>query len=466
MCIGRVSAIRFDDDNLYLAYWAQSAPERAAPLESSVIQRVAATAGCEATTDRLSLRQRYGTNYAGYAAVQRGLQAIAERFVRKGPPAIIAGTVAVKACFFVVMTTLLLALSWRARERTLELGTALAFLLLAAADIATLWLPSYVIVDVQDPARAAWQVGYSLVFPASALSTFGITPRNAALLLFSCALLLLWRRRFVAASIAILLIAPLHQTYASIGLALYSLTALMASPEALSPWAARLSLLLAGLIYLYREHLFADLAPLARGAAAAALLGAALLGFHIARSQRFLQLRQRYLGRFAERPLVVSAATLSVLAVAIGLGSLLGNALSNAPPHQNMWAESAGRIGAFARLPVAIAVATTLLARPALSSPRRQAWIHAGAALVSLLLAAAATRQYRAGAWPRFERELAQHLAPAHEPRFNPIAEERRLYAHLALVAAGELEPEEAESRLVARRPIRCVPRRRPPKQA
>ena len=367
LCVGRISAIGFDDDNLYLAYWAQSDPQRAVPFESSLIERVRATPQCEAITHRLSLRQRYGTNYAGYSAMQGALQSLAERFVPHGPPAIIAGTLAVKALFFVVMTAALLAMGWRSREHPLTLGIALAFLALAATDIATLWLPSHVIIDMDEPARAAWQVGYSLFFPASALSTFGVTPRNAALLLFSIAVILLWRRRWTAASLAILLMAPLHQTYAGIGLALFSLTALIATPQAFVQRNARIALSLAGLVYLYREHLFAGLGPLARVACAAALLGVAFLGFRIAGSQRFLALRRRYLGRFAERPLVTSAATLSLLALSIGLGSLLGSALS-APTQHNMWAESAGRIGAFSRLPVAIAVATTLLARPALST--------------------------------------------------------------------------------------------------
>ncbi|MEY2932716.1 MAG: hypothetical protein RL033_3465, partial [Pseudomonadota bacterium] len=403
MCVGRVSAIRFDDDNLYLDYWAQSDPSRAEPLESRLIERVRATPGCEAMTHRLSLRQRYGTNYAGYLAVQHALQTVAEHVVPHGPPAIIAGTIAVKALFFLVMTAALFALGWRVRERPLALGIVLAFLLLAAADIATHWLPSYVIVDVDDPARAAWQVAYSLFFPASALSTFGITPRNPALLLFSIAVVLLWRRQWVAASVAILLMSPLHQTYASVGLALFSVTALIAVPEAFAPRAARIALCLAGLVYLYRERLFAGLGPLPRMASAAALLGVAFLGFSIAASPRFLALRRRFLGGWAERPLVTSAAVLSVFAVTIGLGSLLGNALSTAPTYHNMWAESAGRIGSFARLPVAIAIITTLLARPAFSSARRQAWLYAGATLASLLLAAHAARPFRADAWQRCE---------------------------------------------------------------
>jgi hypothetical protein len=82
-----------------------------------------------------------------------------------------------------------------------------------------------------------------------------------------------------------------------------------------------------------------------------------------------------------------------------------------------------------------------------------------------LLLAALASRQFRADAWQRFEGELAQRLAPSREPYFNPLAEERRLYAHLALVAAGEMDLAEAEAHIAAQRPIRCSPRRPPPKK-
>ncbi|HKO92303.1 MAG TPA: hypothetical protein VJU61_14165, partial [Polyangiaceae bacterium] len=182
LSVARVSQSHMDDDNLYLAYAAQSGGVGAPELEQRLIDRTAATPHCEEQAHRLALRLRYTTNYAGYAAVQASLQHAAALFVAPGPARIIAGTLAVKFLFLLVLSIALAIVGLRCSDRELELAILCAFTLMVALDIASKWVPTILRVEVNKPVSAIGQFISSFFVIAKAHSYFGVTPRNAALL--------------------------------------------------------------------------------------------------------------------------------------------------------------------------------------------------------------------------------------------------------------------------------------------
>jgi len=453
MCLAleSLSRIRMDDDNLYLAYAAQPDRALASGIENSVIERIAASPHCEQAAYRLTLRQRYVTNYAGYLAVQGALQRLMAPLVASPATQLLAASLAAKGLFLVLFAVSLLLVAARAADRRLTLAFVLAFLLLAAAEIAMQRILLGARLD---------RTGKLLVeiLLGRANSPFGVTPRNAALLLFAIALLLQWRGAWTWASAAILLISPLHQTYAGLGLALFSLALLVSRPEAFARTGVRLLLTGAGLVYLLREQFFASSGWLVRIAAAAALIGVAALCFRVVGSRTFAEFRRARLGRLAERELLLSIGSLLAVAALVALVSLVGSRLTHdANARTYFFTELTTRVLGFVRFPAAMALG--LLVAHRYASDVATFRLTAGSAVACLALGAAACLNVDRESWTRLSGELEQQLGRPSERRvFKPPREEARIYAHLALVASGALPSSEALERIFRKRTIRCTP--------
>jgi hypothetical protein len=463
LCAARVSQINMDDDNLFLAYAAQSEAERAAPLEQSLIDRIATVSGCEESAYRLSLRKRYSSNYAGYLRAQRILQSIAERFVRPGQASVVAATLGVKAVFFLVGSLALLIIASRVASRDVEAAVVSSFIVLVAMDLVTRWASTVQLVNINSLALTAEQMMASFFVAAKPHSYFGVTPRNAAILVFVVALLLKWQGRLTAATLALLLIAPIHQTYGGLALVMFAAASTISRPTVFATTSRRIILISAGLVYVLREHFLEHLDPWVQAACSLALVAAALLLFRIVCSARFAAVRERILGRWVEREIACDAITLVALVVLITLLSWGGARVTkDALSRRYVWANFPSRALSFVRFPAFIACFWLLSTRLRwAASSKNRARFAATCAVSGLVLSGVCVSQVDVHAWKRLQREVKHQLGPPRDrDAFRPQSEEGRIYAYLAMIAARQRDLVWAEADIVARRPIRCEPSR------
>lgn len=91
-----------------------------------------------------------------------------------------------------------------------------------------------------------------------------------------------------------------------------------------------------------------------------------------------------------------------------------------------------------------------------LASPKGRSWIAGACALSCAALSWFCLSNVNTDVYPRLLRELDQNLQPRGEGIFDPYREERRIYAYLTLVAAGKMDPVEADAGIIGNREIRC----------
>jgi hypothetical protein len=459
LCTLRASTIPMDDDNLYLAYGAQRDVALATPLEQSLIDRIAAVPGCEEPAFRLTFRKRYSTNYAGYAAVQRAVQYGATLFVPPGQESIIVASLGAKALVLLLLSIALGFAAIRGPSREVEGAAVCSFITLVALDFAPGWVPAPVRVDITNLALTLGEQVSSLFVIARQHSYFEVTPRNGALLLFVVTLLLKWQGHLTAAVLALLMLAPIHQTYAGIGLVLFAIASAVSRPDVFATSLRRAVLVLAGLVYVVREHFLERLDIWVQIACALALVVAALLFFRGVCSRRFAAFRQRVLGSWAGREIPLDAASLLGFVLLVTLVSWVGDQVMQDPiTRRYAWANLPIRTLSFVRFPVFIAGFWLLLARTQwLARPKGRSWFAAACGLSCLALSWVHASRIDTHAYHRLQNELSQNLSKPRGGRpFKPIAEEKRIYANLTMVAAGQMEPRVADENIMAKRKIRC----------
>jgi hypothetical protein len=459
LCLARASQISMDDDNLYLAYAAQSQVERAAPLEQSLIDRIAAVPGCEESVFRFSFRKRYASNYAGYATVQRAVQNAAGSFLPAGPKSIVAGTLAAKALFLLLISSALGVAAVRGPSREIEAAVVCSFIALVALDLATRWVPTPGRVDITNLSRTITQQISSFFVISQAHSYFEVTPRNGALLLFVITLVLKWQGHWTAAVLTLLMIAPLHQTYGGLGLILFTVASAVSRPEVFATTLRRVVLVAAGLVYVVREHFLERLDVWVQVACAIGLVLAAVLFFRGVCSARFAAFRERYLGGWVEREIALDALTLIGLVTLVTLVSWVGDqVMQNALTRRYVWANLPIRSLSFVRFPAFVACFWLLLIRTQwLAKPSGRSVVAAACALCCLGLSWKYVSHLDTGVRKRLRSGIESNLRlPPERSILNPGAEENRIYAHLTMVAAGQMDPAAAETSILANRKISC----------
>jgi len=218
----------------------------------------------------------------------------------------------------------------------------------------------------------------------------------------------------------------------------------------------RLLLTGAGLVYLLREQFFASSGWLVRIAAAAALIGVAALCFRAVGSRAFAEFRRARLGRLAEREVLLSIGTLLAVAALVALVSLVGSQLTrDANARLYFFTELTTRVLGFVRFPAAMALGLLLAHRYASDAATFR--LMAGSAVACLALSGAACLNVDRQCWSRLRGELEQQFGRPSERRvFQPLREEARIYAHLALVASGALPSSAALERIFRKRTIQC----------
>jgi hypothetical protein len=458
LCLARTSQTRMDDDNLYLAYEAQSDVARATPLEQSLIDRITGVPGCETAVYRLAFRKRYAGNYFGYAAVQRAMQHAAAAFVPAGPKSIVLATLAAKGSFLLLILIGLGVAAVRGPRRDIETAVVCSFIVLVALDLVTGWVPTPVLVDIARLPHTITQLLSSFFIIVKAHSYFEVTPRNGALLLFVIALVLKWQGHLSAALLALLLIVPIHQTYAGLALILLAAASAVSRPDLFATSLRRALMVGTGLVYVVREHFLEHLAVWVQVVCALALVLAALLFFRVVASARYAALRERYLGSWLQRDVALDAAVLMGFLVLVTLASWLGNQVTrDAITRHYVWSNLPIRTLSFVRFPVFVAGFLSVLTRVPWLMTNGRNWLIATCTLSCLVLSWICASEVDTHVSKRLVSEINQHLRPARNRRsFSPQVEEDRIYAYLTLVAAGQVEASAAETSIVANRHINC----------
>jgi hypothetical protein len=430
--VARVSATQLDDDTLWLAYASAPAAPDARAIEGDVLSRVTALPGCEDASFRLGLRQRYASNYAGYLAVNTMVYQATRALGVNGATAIVDAMLATKALLYALAVAALLWACVRTRDQILNLALALGLTGLAAADVlsGSGVLPVFSQIDLGKPATAIFRMGYSLAVPSHEHSMFGLTPRNAALALFALAMVLRWRNKPVAAAVAVLLMSAAHLTYGGIGLFLFAATTSIAKPTALSGWTTRAVLVLAAVLCVARDRYFgAGSLPVLPILGAVVVMAAGLLAVG---SPLYARLRERILGRFADREVLIDVVVLLLACVAITAIAIVGASRADPVARLYLWSDLAMRIWSFARFPMAIGAALLLLSWIRLPAAPRYAAIGAIAAVAAVV---AALQIDWSGGSRRDDEMAAALVLPGSGLEFR--RDETPLYAHLALIAAG-----------------------------
>jgi hypothetical protein len=461
LCLRGASRATLDDDNLYLAYAAQSQLARAKPLEQSLIDRVQVAPDCQEAAFRLAFRKRYASNYAGYSAVQGAIQAAAPSIVPAGSKSIILGTLVAKALFLLSGSIALAVAARRGGNREIEAAAICSFIALAALEFAPKWMHVPARVSIATLPRTILQELSSFFVIARAHSYFEVTPRNSALFLFAIALVFKWQGRLTAAVITLLMMAPMHQTYAGLGLVLFAIASAVSRPDVFATPLRRAMLIGAGLVYVGREHFVERLAVSVQVVSAVVLVLSALVFFRGVCSESIAAFRLRVLGNWASREIALDALSLGALVMLVTLVCWVADAILQDPiTRRYVWANFPMRTLSFVRFPVFIAGFWLLLTRTQwLSSVRGQIRFAAGCVLASVLLIGVSARSVDTGVWGRLKHQFARNLRPPKSGPFRPESEEHRIYAFLTMVAAGELEPAEADAKIVGDRAIICKPK-------
>lgn len=451
--VSHISSAILDDDTAYLAYLGTPPTEPAQAIERALERRVATLPHCDLVEFRLTFRDRYGSNYAGYSALQSvtyslgrslGENHIASLVLSHFVNALIAGAAAIG---------LLLAVSARAGPRKLRLAIAGGILFCALADLLadSRLVPTFWIVNITSAGKTAAELIYSLFIVSPAHSPFGVTPRNFALALFAAGLVLRWRGKPTAAAAVILSIAALHQTYGGLALFLYIAATSVSDPEGLRPLRARLALTAAALLYVWREAHLTQLqvSPLLSGIGVVAV---AASGFAVTSSELYQRTLPRAARRFTSQPVYIDAAIIILLCVLVAVVAYVFARSADPITQFYVWADLSTRIWSFARFPLFVAAAMIIIARSKVDQR------HVGRAMSALAAFAIipAAMNIDPGAFERLAREGSAQLGrPAGKTILFPSAE-AWLYSKLAAVSAGEIDgPSFAQS--VSHSSVRCV---------
>jgi hypothetical protein len=445
ICVARASSTALDEDNSYLAYLGAGPSAEAKAIEAGAVERAAAQSGCEELAWRISFRERYAANYTGYSALDQAIGRIGPRT----PQTAVAAAIATKMLVFLCIALALVWAAARFKDQEKSIAVAGTIVALAALDwlAHTGALPLFGLSDVGHPLKAALHLAYGFVLADEPHSLFGLTPRNAALGLFAIALTLKWNDRPIAASLAMLAIAAVHQTYAGIALLFFFAATAVSRPAALKPMPARIVLLLCLALSILRDDYATDSVGV-RVVAATALVGMGGAVMMFIQGASYQRLRERLTGRFKDEEILVDAAVMLVICVAVTLWALIFGHGAPRPVRLYFWSDLAIRVPSVARFPCFVALALILtrkLARPSHAM--------AGLTVAAVLLSVAVALQINAT--PQWSpANLDRNLASL---RKGTLDFEGALYAHLLSVSVGA-EPAEQASRILSSMPIGCDP--------
>jgi hypothetical protein len=452
MCAARTSTIALDDDNYWLAYVAAGPTVQAKAIERQAAARAAADSRCVEESYRLSLRDRYGANYAGHAAVENAVDRtlVALDGGPRSTGTAIAALILTKVLVFLCIG---LGLVWTAaglKDQEKRIAVAGAIVALAAFD----WLAHtgvvrvFGIYDVRYSLKAAAHLAYSFFVADEPHSLFGLTPRNAALGLLAIALTLKWNGKPVAASAAILATAALHQTYAGIALLFFGAASAVSRPATLKPLGVRLILVLCLLMALLRDRYGTEGAG-PRVLAAAVLAAAVLAAFAFIQGAGYQRLRERLTGRFASDEILIDAAVIVVICIVVTLVALIFGRGAEHDVRLYFWSDLAIRIWSFARFPCFVAIALVLARRFARPSEAITV-LTTGAVLLSIAIGLQINTRPEWSA----RGSLDSNLAAARDGR---IDFEGSLYLHLLNLSIGA-EAADRARQTISSLPMRCQP--------
>lgn len=443
LTLGRVSRQQHDDDNIWLAYSGMPPSAVAKAIEGEFVARVSATAQCTTAAFRMKLRDRYAANYGGYLLLNSAVYAVRRSFEGEGLETAWRALATTRALMLLLSSLFLLTVAL-ALKPDLALAVAGAIAAMAASDLVVngAIVPDIGIVDMADAGNLPKLV-FSFFFATEAHSIFGATPRNAALSLFAAAMVLRWQRRPAAGAIAILLAGAMHQTYGGISLLLFTVTTAIASPDQLKGRATQVLLTLAAVIYAMRErYVTVDLAI--QAAVLIAVVTAATLAFTAVRSGPYARLRTRMLGMFADRELLLDAATCILLCTVVTVAALIAARRSEPTIALYFWSDLTIRLWSFARFPVFVGAA--MLVVKALA--RQFRWLETAGALLCLILVLVSLRQIDVDGLRDAPSQASIAAYDAGYPGLRLPKEERVIYANLALVTAGAQPAAELRRRL------------------
>ncbi len=452
MCAARTSTISLDDDNLYLAYLAVGPTAEAKAIEARVANRAAAETACELEAFRISFRNRYGANYAGYSAVGSAIGRTIAAFEGSGRSVetAVAALIVAKALVSLCIGLALVGAAARLKDQKKQITVAASIVALAGLD----WLAHtgvlrlYGISDVGYPLKAAVHIAYSFVVADEPHSLFGLTPRNAALGLFAIALIFKWNDKPVAASVAILATAALHQTYAGIALLFFCAASAVSKPATLKPAAVRLILTLCLLLSLLRDRYGTEGGGI-RVVATAVLIAAALAAFTFIQFPAYQRLRDRAVGRFEGDEILIDAGVMVAVCICGTLLAIIFGPGAERPVRLYFWSDLAIRIWSFARFPFFVAIALILVRRVARPS-RAIAATTVAAVILSIALALQINMRPE---WST-DGSLDSNLAAVRD---GALDFEAAVYFHLVSVSVGA-EAADRAVKMLTSLPMRCQP--------
>jgi hypothetical protein len=454
LCLVRISSMPFDDDLNYLAYVGTPPTAQAKAIEAGLERRFASLPNCKHVAFRLTFRDKYASNYIGYAALNSTVYWSARSAGQQRENALINSMLITKALAFALVAGLLLLVS--AGTRDIQLNTAIAFALLLSAISEVVagsgLVPTFGIINIGSASKAILELVYSFIVIPPAHSLFGITPRNVASAIFAVALVLRWRGRSVGAAWAILAIGLVHQTYAGLALFFYAIATSLSDPRALRPMSVRFALVLAALIYAWRETYVLNLGSLALPAGIGIVVVAAA-SFRIVDSAEYHRHLSRELGHLAGRPVLIDALVIVALCTLISLLALVASQGADPISRHYVWADLATRVWAFARFPGFVAIALVV----ARLWPQPTQVVSTVMMTMAMLAILAAALEVQRNPVRRLEHAQAALLADAAGGKVVTFPSgEVWLYAHLTAISANE-ESGAGFARKLRSSSLRCV---------
>jgi hypothetical protein len=452
ICAARISSTVLDDDNLWLAYLGIPPSAEAKAIERMVVNKTATQPGCSEETFRLSLRDRYGANYAGYAALNQWTYQALAAIEEGGTSGAVLAAVVAKILVFVLVSLALIAAAGHIEDREVNLAAAGALIAMAGFDWAVHSgaLPSVWIADVGNPLKALSRLAYSFFFTSEAHSIFGLTPRNAVLTLFAAAMALRWNRHALAASCLIFCAGALHQTYGGIAVLMFAAATAASRPADLQNWKVRLVLTAALLAALLRDRFFAANAFILWGSAALLVVTAAA-AFGLIQSRSYQSQRLRLLGKFEKEEVVIDAVVMTMICALITIVALALAPTATPSARLYFWSDLTFRIWSFARFPFFVAIGVLLIRRV---HDENAALPLVGAAFLLAFLTIIQIDRKPAWAGPA---PLQKELAGLDDPELELPAGEGIVYSHLIAVSSGVEAPSSLRRRL-STLPILCTP--------
>jgi hypothetical protein len=353
---------------------------------------------------------------------------------------------------FLALSALLLWRTAKLEDRTLRLAVAAALVGLAAVDWAahTGVVPTFWLADVAHPVKAATRLAYNIAIPAESHSLFGLTPRNAALLVFALAMVLRWGGHALAASLAILCIGAVHQTYGGIALLMFVASSALSRPDRLKAWPVRLVLLASLLLFVVRDRTLTS-TPAAQLALAALLGLCGLAAFAVVQSRPYGRFRERLLGRFAADEVFIDTAVMLLLCTLLAALALVLGPSADYAHRIYFWSDLAMRSWSFARFPLFVSIALLALQYLSSSSVRIGAGLAAAAAALAFLV----LFQLDPAPGRARSNQFQAALAAIQKPVLDLPADEAGIYAHLIQISTGAEADGPVRARMAAV-PIQC----------